>query len=142
MRADFLLSILLSTIFAGALLLTLGYRWQVALAPSLASGMGLGLMMIHLAKLTLGHTQKSHDEPFQVQELAKAGWFLLAVFCVITAGFGVGGGAFVFAYNLAHQEKRKKILKALCCSVPVPLVVFFLFQNVLRIQLFPGLLFE
>lgn len=142
MRVDIYLSAALVALFGAAFLMSIGFRWQVALAPGLASGIGFCLVAVHLVRSVSVRAKEARDTPIGVHELIKIGWFLAAVFSVAALGFAAGGGMFVFAYTIAHQSGHRSILKAVFCALPVPLVTIVLFQEFLGIQLFAGILFD
>jgi len=137
-KAETVLGLLLLALFATLFSETLNYRWQVALAPRLATGAGVVLALWHLARTFLvKHNEKDSASTYGFDDLYPVAGFLAAVTMVILFGFVVGGTAFVFLSILSTSRWNWKL--AILCAAPVPVVLHFGFHIGLKMQIFEGL---
>ena len=140
MRADFILSFALGAIFFATLIEVAQYRWEVALAPGLAAALGLTFILVDGVKSLRAKVTAPHR--MRLAEFQQFSWLFVATGAVILAGFGIGGGAYVFLYVLFMRTGNNRFLVALTCALAVPVVVFGMFAEILQIRLFPGVLFR
>ena len=73
-------------------------------------------------------------------EVQQYGWLLVAIGFVIAAGFGIGGAIYIFLHVYVMRRGKNRFATALICGLAVPVVVFGVFDSLLQIRLFPGLL--
>ncbi|SIO07033.1 hypothetical protein [Vannielia litorea] len=139
MRLDLLLCALFALIFAAALVELAGYRWQVALAPALAAGAGLGLAGV-VALGTLRHRSSLPSGRWSLTDLRALAWFAVALAAVALFGFALGGGLFVFAHALAAPPRLARLPAALANAGVVVATVWLLFGEALHITLWRGVL--
>ncbi|MBS8227721.1 hypothetical protein [Vannielia litorea] len=139
MRVDLALAATFALVFAAALIELPAYRWQVALAPGLAAGIGLALAgLVGLAAIRRRHA--APEARWGTDDLRTLLWFALALGAVLLLGFALGGGLYVFAHSLAAHPRLARLPVAALCGAVVPLVVTQLFGRMLQIELYRGLL--
>lgn len=142
MRADLGMIAVFAAVFSTALVQSLGYRWQVAIAPGMAAGLGLLLMCALLLRAGSAGSARHAPRSGRGGELLALGWFLGALTAVTLLGFSIGGALFVLTYVLANSVGPRRLLVAGLCAVPVPLVFDGVFGAALGVRLFRGLLFD
>lgn len=139
MRADTILAGLLFGVFALLFYEALGFRWQAAIGPLLATGAGAvltgwiagqGLLRFARGEAALSVYEAADLLPFL--------GFLLAVLMVVLLGFTLGGSLYVAGYILVTM--RWAFGRALIAGISVALALHLLIELGLGTPLFDGLL--
>ena len=139
MRIERAVLVALALVFALCLAVASTYRWQVALGPALASGIGLTLCILQLALTWRATEGRSIPPLFDYAHRTQFLWRGCAVGAVTLLGFGIGGSIYVFCHIYFETPKRRLVTAGLSAAATI-FVVYGVFETLLQTRLFAGLL--
>ncbi|SFR47599.1 Tripartite tricarboxylate transporter TctB family protein [Yoonia tamlensis] len=137
-HSGLVLPAILGFIFAICLAEILRYRWEVALAPGLACGIGLVLCVVLVVQNARARAPRPSAANFGKGDIAQFSWLALAAFLVTMLGFAIGGALSVFVQVLVVRQGKYRIITAAICAAAVPIIVIGVFQELLQIRLYAG----
>jgi hypothetical protein len=140
-RADTVLALALLLGFGVAILDVTGYRWQVALGPALAAGIGALLAATQAVRTRMAPRSPEDARPlYGRSDLAPLAWFLGAVAGVLLLGFTIGGGLYAFLHVLANGGGTRRLLRAALAGAVAVLLFALVFETILGVRLYRGVL--
>ncbi|MFT7458257.1 MAG: hypothetical protein ACI909_000930 [Planctomycetota bacterium] len=141
------LSGLMLFIFSGFLYMTVGYSPAARLMPMVVCIPALVLTAIQLAQdihelivdIKTNNISKSDDQEKQRAVLLIC-WFAALVICSILFGILVSGMIFIFTFLRFNQGKSVRL--AITLAGVFILVIYLVFELIVQINLFEGLVFR
>lgn len=153
---SFIFSGVLIVVFAVAIIMALGYHGRAKVAPLVVAIPGITVVLVLLAqdlrakaKLASSHSAEANEDEKKPKkgkeittrsELIAFGWVTLLLVLLYFLGFVVAIPVYLFLYM--RVKSKEKLRFSLAFAAVSSLVLYVFFIQILKMQLYPGLILE